>query len=79
MGASHRSKGGPCDTTATYRVVTDPPLPAGAVPIAEHARRTGTEAQVGLATGQGGGRRGSLPWRSARLAGTKAPVRAQIR
>ncbi len=79
MGASHRSKEGPCDTTATSRVVTDRPLPAGAVPIAEDARRTDTETQVGLGTGQGGGRRGSLPWRSARLAGTKAPLRAQIR
>ena len=79
METSHRTEGGPCDTTATSRVVTDLPLPAGAVPIASKARRTDTETQVGLGTGQGGGRRGSLPWRSARLAGTKAPVRAQIR
>ena len=76
---SHRTEGGLCDTTATSRVVTDPPLPAGAVPIAEHARRTASETQVGLGTGQGRGSRGSLPWRSARLAGTKPPVRAQIR
>jgi hypothetical protein len=79
METSHRTEGGPCDTTATSRVVTDPQLPAGAVPIAEKARRTATETQVGLGTGQGRGSRGSLPWRSARLAGTKAPVRAQIR
>ena len=79
METSHRTEGGLCDTTAMSRVVTDPQLPAGAVPIAEDARRTDTATHVGLGTGQGRGPRGSLPWRSARLAGMKAPLRAQIR
>ena len=61
MEASFRCEGDPCDTTTTSHVVTDPPQPAGAVPIAEHTRRTETGTTVGLGTGQGGGPRGSLP------------------
>ncbi len=72
MEGSFRCEGDACDTTTTSRVVTDPQMPAGAVPIAGHTRRIDTGTRVGLGTEQAGhgpeGEAGRLPPQStARL------------